>query len=250
MVPVCSLCRDASMRQLVAFIGGIDLCDGRYDTSEHSLFHTLKTVHSEDFHQACCLNAGIKQGGAPASQASTLSLNSLDMAADCGQASLSGTASHPMSCDVCRDKHTGNLEAHSHAKRHAAICNLSRRVEFTSQGRSRADALGVCVGPRQPWHDIHCKLEAHSHAKCHVYDLSRCVEWKSQGRSWAEALGVCAGPRQPWHDIHCKLEGPVATDVLVNFVQRWLKQAPPEHQDHLLPLPEVPLFRCCMADFT
>ena len=55
--------RDPSMRQLVAFIGGLDLCDGRYDTSEHSLFHTLRTVHSEDFHQACAPNAGIKQGG-------------------------------------------------------------------------------------------------------------------------------------------------------------------------------------------
>ena len=32
----------------------------------------------------------------------------------------------------------------------------------------------------------------------------------------------------------------MATDVLVNFVQRWLKQAPPEHQAQLLPLPEVP----------
>ena len=51
------------MRQLVAFIGGLDLCDGRYDTSEHSLFHTLKTVHSEDYHQACYPGASIKQGG-------------------------------------------------------------------------------------------------------------------------------------------------------------------------------------------
>ncbi|CAL5229046.1 g12295 [Coccomyxa viridis] len=102
--------KDPEMRQLVAFIGGLDLCDGRYDTSEHSLFHTIKTVHSDDFHQACCPGSSIKQGG----------------------------------------------------------------------------------------------------------------------------------PRQPWHDIHCKLEGPVATDVLVNFVQRWLKQAPSEHREQLLPLPEIP----------
>jgi phospholipase D1/2 len=53
------------MRQLVAFIGGLDLCDGRYDTAEHSLFRTLRTVHSEDFHQACCLSTSIQQGGAP-----------------------------------------------------------------------------------------------------------------------------------------------------------------------------------------
>ncbi|KAL3634930.1 hypothetical protein CASFOL_021984 [Castilleja foliolosa] len=29
--------------------------------------------------------------------------------------------------------------------------------------------------------------------------------------------------RQPWHDLHCKIEGPGASDVLVNFEQRWLK---------------------------
>ena len=51
---------------------------------------------------------------------------------------------------------------------------------------------------------------------------------------------MVTGPRQPWHDIHCKLEGPVATDVIVNFVQRWLKQAA-DKKDMLLPLPEVRL---------
>lgn len=30
----------------------------------------------------------------------------------------------------------------------------------------------------------------------------------------------------------------MATDVLVNFVQRWLKQAP-KHKAELLPLPQV-----------
>eukprot|EP01094_Clydonella_sp_ATCC50884_P012634 TRINITY_DN2290_c0_g1_i2.p1 TRINITY_DN2290_c0_g1~~TRINITY_DN2290_c0_g1_i2.p1 ORF type:complete len:955 (+),score=336.28 TRINITY_DN2290_c0_g1_i2:60-2867(+) len=33
------------------------------------------------------------------------------------------------------------------------------------------------------------------------------------------------GPRQPWHDIHGKVEGPIARDLLVNFEQRWRKQA-------------------------
>ncbi|MED6131309.1 Phospholipase D beta 1 [Stylosanthes scabra] len=37
-------------RKIVAFIGGLDLCVGRYDTPEHSLFRTLKTTHKDDFH--------------------------------------------------------------------------------------------------------------------------------------------------------------------------------------------------------
>ncbi|XP_070026610.1 phospholipase D gamma 1-like [Nicotiana sylvestris] len=37
-------------RKIIAFVGGLDLCDGRYDTPDHSLFRTLQTVHSDDYH--------------------------------------------------------------------------------------------------------------------------------------------------------------------------------------------------------
>lgn len=37
-------------RKLTAFIGGLDLCDGRYDTPEHRLFKGLETVYEEDYH--------------------------------------------------------------------------------------------------------------------------------------------------------------------------------------------------------
>ncbi|KAL9245596.1 hypothetical protein vseg_019227 [Gypsophila vaccaria] len=37
-------------RKITAFIGGIDLCDGRYDTPQHRLFHDLDTVFKDDFH--------------------------------------------------------------------------------------------------------------------------------------------------------------------------------------------------------
>ena len=39
----------------------------------------------------------------------------------------------------------------------------------------------------------------------------------------------------------------MATDVLVNFVQRWLKQAEPKQKGQLLPLPEVPLLPTTLA---
>ncbi|KAM3286510.1 phospholipase D delta [Capsicum chacoense] len=38
-------------RKITAFLGGLDLCDGRYDTPEHRLFHDLDTVFKDDFHQ-------------------------------------------------------------------------------------------------------------------------------------------------------------------------------------------------------
>lgn len=37
-------------RKIVAFVGGLDLCMGRYDTPQHHILRTLQTVHKDDFH--------------------------------------------------------------------------------------------------------------------------------------------------------------------------------------------------------
>ena len=37
-------------RKITSFIGGLDLCDGRYDTPEHRLFRDLDTVYENDYH--------------------------------------------------------------------------------------------------------------------------------------------------------------------------------------------------------
>ncbi|KAL6522092.1 hypothetical protein OROMI_031969 [Orobanche minor] len=37
-------------RKITAFVGGLDLCDGRYDTPEHRLFRDLDTVFKDDYH--------------------------------------------------------------------------------------------------------------------------------------------------------------------------------------------------------
>ncbi|KAK1425226.1 hypothetical protein QVD17_20573 [Tagetes erecta] len=37
-------------RKVVSFIGGLDLCNGRYDNPTHPLFKTLETLHADDFH--------------------------------------------------------------------------------------------------------------------------------------------------------------------------------------------------------
>ncbi|KAL6659935.1 hypothetical protein ACP70R_002057 [Stipagrostis hirtigluma subsp. patula] len=37
-------------RKIVAFVGGLDLCGGRYDTPRHALFRTLETLHKEDYY--------------------------------------------------------------------------------------------------------------------------------------------------------------------------------------------------------
>jgi len=37
-------------RKIVAFVGGLDLCDGRYDNPHHPIFRTLETLHKDDYH--------------------------------------------------------------------------------------------------------------------------------------------------------------------------------------------------------
>uniref|UniRef100_A0A5B6Z9E0 Phospholipase D n=1 Tax=Davidia involucrata TaxID=16924 RepID=A0A5B6Z9E0_DAVIN len=83
-------------RKITAFIGGLDLCDGRYDTPEHRLFCDLDTVFANDFHNPT----------------------------------------------------------------------------FTSRVR----------GPRQPWHDLHCKIEGPA-----AYDIMTNFEqrWRKVGK-WHE----------------------------------------------------------------
>ena len=41
---------DGDTRHIVAFLGGLDLCKGRYDTPQHSLFTNLDTTFNGDFY--------------------------------------------------------------------------------------------------------------------------------------------------------------------------------------------------------
>ena len=44
-------CQEDRRRTIVAYVGGLDLTDGRYDSPEHPLYRTLPGLHSEDFYQ-------------------------------------------------------------------------------------------------------------------------------------------------------------------------------------------------------
>ena len=51
-------------RRVLSFIGGIDLCDGRFDTHDHPLFRTLQLEHKQDFYQDCLPGVDGEAGGA------------------------------------------------------------------------------------------------------------------------------------------------------------------------------------------
>ncbi|XP_074279922.1 phospholipase D gamma 1-like isoform X2 [Silene latifolia] len=40
-------------RKIIAFVGGLDLCDGRYDTPDHPILRSLQTTHKDDYHNPC-----------------------------------------------------------------------------------------------------------------------------------------------------------------------------------------------------
>lgn len=51
-------------REIMSFVGGLDLCDGRYDTQVHSLFRTLNSEsHFYDFYQTSISGASLHKGG-------------------------------------------------------------------------------------------------------------------------------------------------------------------------------------------
>lgn len=50
-------------RRVLSFIGGIDLCDGRFDTHDHPLFRTLQLEHKRDFYQDCLPGVDGEAGG-------------------------------------------------------------------------------------------------------------------------------------------------------------------------------------------
>ncbi|KAL8466988.1 hypothetical protein ACS0TY_035897 [Phlomoides rotata] len=52
---------DANNRKLTAFLGGLDLCDGRYDTPEHRLYRDRDTVFKDDFHNPSAVHHGPRE---------------------------------------------------------------------------------------------------------------------------------------------------------------------------------------------
>ena len=44
---------ESGMRRVIAFVGGLDITNGRYDNPTFPLWSTIQTVHSNDFHNAC-----------------------------------------------------------------------------------------------------------------------------------------------------------------------------------------------------
>ena len=49
-----------STRRIIAYVGGLDLTEGRYDTPNHELFSTLLNENEGDFRNANCSGSMVK----------------------------------------------------------------------------------------------------------------------------------------------------------------------------------------------
>jgi hypothetical protein len=47
--------RDGSSREIVAFVGGLDVTMGRYDTSQHPVMPGANPAFAEDYRSVLCL---------------------------------------------------------------------------------------------------------------------------------------------------------------------------------------------------
>lgn len=66
-------------RKILAFVGGLDLCDGRYDTPHHPLLRTLNTIHKDDYHNPTFTVISISDDIVDQSRLARLFDQSLDM---------------------------------------------------------------------------------------------------------------------------------------------------------------------------
>ena len=53
---------ESGMRRVIAFIGGLDITNGRYDTCEFPLFKTINNLHTGDFYSNCLVGVTAETG--------------------------------------------------------------------------------------------------------------------------------------------------------------------------------------------
>ncbi|KAK2981143.1 hypothetical protein RJ640_023874 [Escallonia rubra] len=123
-------------RKIIAFVGGLDLAKGRYDTPKHPLFTTLQTVQKDDYH-----NPTFK------------CRSSIEHFQVTKIVSLTPQIEEEFAVNISDSTSQG----------------LTRRVlmiledlpsPYSSLAIMTLLSQGPTVGcPREPWHDLHCQID-------------------------------------------------------------------------------------------
>lgn len=143
-------------RRVIAFIGGLDLTSGRYDSPEHPLFKTIGPdgTHGNDFYQPSIEGEWAQPAGVWGRGCLT-SLLLQPAAAGCEARNAGGQARRVCVCGGLCVTHTHtHLELHAHAPLPPTHSSTHTHTHPACSGLNAARAA-----PRQPWHDIHAKVE-------------------------------------------------------------------------------------------
>jgi hypothetical protein len=150
-------------RKIVAFVGGLDLCGGRYDTPKHTLFRTLQTFHKEDYYNP---NFAVRVVFPHLPYQTEFTKNLMQWPQKEFHPCCSGTLFHfvfPLLGD---------------RKLVAILLDPHVPIIYSQVEDAR--------GPREPWHDLHSKIDGPA-----AYDVLKNFEerWlKASKRSAAKKL--------------------------------------------------------------
>lgn len=141
-------------RRVIAFIGGLDLTSGRYDSPEHPLFKTIGPdgTHGNDFYQPSIEGEWAQPAGVWGRGCLT-GLLLQPAAAGCEARNAGGQARRVCVCG-------GLCVTHTHT--HTWSCmhmHPSRPLTLPPPPRACSGLNAARAAPRQPWHDIHAKVE-------------------------------------------------------------------------------------------
>ncbi|KAK6125915.1 hypothetical protein DH2020_040344 [Rehmannia glutinosa] len=170
-------------RKITAFIGGIDLCDGRYDTPEHRLFHDLETVFKDDFHQPTFPCASKNSQSLLSLMISSQSYSLLVIGFS--QGGYWGGQQDDLGIQIF---HLG----------YGYWCHGAKeRDPFPLFGEgypAPPNQVGT-KAPREPWHDMHCRIDGPA-----AYDvlINFAQRWRKTTK-WRE-FSLLKKTRSHWHD--------------------------------------------------
>ena len=166
-------------RVLTSFVGGLDLTDGRWDTPSHFLFGSLQNDHKNDFYQKCWKVSLwlkitlwdssfswwsiINNSSTSSNKCNLKCCKDLILSMSC----LSGRSN----LSSMKEEFDGEDETSKLSSSHGFMSMKMKLYMYDfwdcSQELIWYD-LNVLMlkqfvpksgGPRQPWHDLHCKIE-------------------------------------------------------------------------------------------
>ena len=225
--------------QTAAFVSGIDMCFGRWDTSQHRLVDLGPSLDSTDHHQldrqvsgsslletSRIINSSRPTTTSQAIQSVTMQLLAQHCVLDVAMAPVRYTEDSPPPSDAVDSKKAESKSLKKSAR------TVMLRVRTVKRMRMRSVRLGgredsddeddnpdgnhlTHIQPRYLPPEGQLTWPGKDYVNWIVRDLARPQDHDQDNEDRQTT------PRMPWHDIGLGLTGEAARDVARHFIQRW-----------------------------